>query len=271
MQGFQPHGRRRAGRFGQQLVLTPAFGHGKERAKEGGRPKQRGEHRCVGVFTHLLHHAVDVVVNPCAFGENVQSGKQRQAAQHHAADRVGQHHAKAEDGQDQAGGDHEAGAPLWIFKRLDDVVVGALDALGLLDDDLLDVLDLDPRLNQGKHGLVFGAVGHDNAAVGLEGVDHLIELGRDGAVGALPDLFVTREDGDFDFVLCAFGFEEAVVLRQGAQNGVGVALFRVRHPEFEGRGQHVPSVDHGTANGRLVTEVIVAVNGQHEDAVHGRL
>ena len=142
--------------------------------------------------------------------------------------------------------------------------------LDLLDDDLLDVLDLDPRLNQGKHGLVFGAVGHDDAAVGLEGVDHLVELGRDGAVGALPDLFVTREDRDFDFVLAPFDSRRRSYCAKAPKMALVSLSSGSAIPSLRARS-HVPSVDHRTANGRLVAKVIVAVNGQHEDAVHGRL
>ena len=141
----------------------------------------------------------------------------------------------------------------------------------MLDDDLLDVLDLDPRLNQRKHGFVFCSVGHDDAAVGLEGIDHFVELGRDGAVGALSDLLVAGEHRHLYFVFGALGLEQPIVLGQGPENGVRVAFLWVGHPELEGRGQDVPSVDHRTADGRLVAKVIVAVNGQHEDAVHGRL
>ena len=251
--------------------MTPPFREGEQRAEQRGRPKQGGEHGRVCVLPHLLHHAVHVVVDACAFGEDVQSGEQRQPAKHHAADGVRQHHAKAEDGQDEAGWDHESRAPLWVFQRLDDVVVGAFNALGLLDDDLLNVLNLDPRLNQRQHGFVFGAIGHDDAPVRLEGVHHLIELGRDGAVGALPNLLVTGEHRDLDFVFSALGLEQPIVLGQGPQNGVGVAFLWIGHPKLEGGGQDVPPVDHRAADGRLVPKVIVTVNGQDEDSVHGRL
>ncbi len=136
------------------------------------------------------------------------------------------------------------------------------------DNDLLDVINSDLRGDDGQDAFVLRSVGHQNGLVGLEPGDDLLQLSGDGSVGANPDFFVPREDGNFHFVFLTLPLNEVVVLGEGPQNSVRVALFGVGDAQLEGGREDVASTDDGAADGGLDAKVVVSVNGQHQGSCH---
>ena len=130
------------------------------------------------------------------------------------------------------------------------------------------MVDANLRRDDGKDAFVLGTVGHQDSLVGLEGRDHFIKLGRNGSVGTNADLFVSRQDGDFDLVLLRLSIDEFVVLRKGPENGVCVAFLRVGNTEFQGGREDVSATDNGSANGGFETKVVVSVYRQHQCSCH---
>jgi hypothetical protein len=107
---------------------------------------------------------------------------------------------------------------------------------GLSDDDSVDAVDRDSRLDDGEHPLVFGGVDDDDARVRCVAVDEVVELRGDRAVG--PDRVLVcggdnRDDRFLTVVSKVTG--DAQRLQQAVDAGVfGIAETRVGHERAHG-------------------------------------
>ena len=58
---------------------------------------------------------------------------------------------------------------------------------------------------------------------------------------------------------------------QRTENGIRIALLGVCDPEFQCRSEHVPAADDWTFHSGFLAKVVIPVNGQDQNTVHGAL
>ena len=84
------------------------------------------------------------------------------------------------------------------------------------------MVDTHSRGDNRKRSLVVSPIGDQNSRVGLELLNHLIQLHRYGPVAAWTDPYVTGQQGDLDLIIALRVLDQPVVVVQSPEDCIGV-------------------------------------------------